>query len=168
MCTCHISISPVLSNFTSGGESSGWILKLSYFADVLLNSILWFLHGASHFQERFIFTDTGVILAVNFGIYSIDIYVPLIMQTEMMPLALRLKGSEINGKHGHKHYWEYIAEEHRVLNVQDQIPRINLVCFARWRMTNLKLSIHWTVISLVLTSYWSVGRTSEDCWLSVS
>lgn len=32
------------------------------------------------------------------------------MQAEMMPLALRLKGSEINGKHGHKHYWEYIAE----------------------------------------------------------
>lgn len=68
------------------------MLKLSYFADVLLNSILWFLHGARRFQEGFIFTNTGVILAVNFGIYSIEIYVPQILWAGMIPLAPRLKG----------------------------------------------------------------------------
>lgn len=68
------------------------MLKLSYFADVLLNSILWFLHGASHFQEGFIFTDIGVILAVNFGVYTIEIYVPQILQAEVIPLVPRLKG----------------------------------------------------------------------------
>lgn len=106
-CTHHICISLVLSNLTNSGEASGWIVRLSYFADVLLNSILWLLHGASRFQEGFIFTDIGVILAVNFGIYSIEIYVPQILQAEMIPSALRLKasGPEKNYKHGHKLYW---------------------------------------------------------------
>jgi len=69
------------------------MLRLSYFADVLLNSILWFLHGASHFQEGSIFADLGVILAVNFGIYSIEIYVHQILKAEIILLVPRLKGS---------------------------------------------------------------------------
>lgn len=107
-CTCHIGTSPVLSNLTRGFRLNA---QLSYFVDVLLNSSLWFFHGASHFQEGFIFTDIGVVVAVNSGIYSIEIYV----QAEMIiPLAPRLKGSgsETNDKRGHKRYrlrW-YIAE----------------------------------------------------------
>lgn len=66
-------------------------------------------------------------------------------QAERILLASRLKdsGSETNDKHGHKLHClrQYIVEGGWSSYMEDQIPRINLVFFAHWGMTNINLSI---------------------------